>query len=76
MGHPVLPISNSSNFTLIQSHTLTLFHSITDLGRKKCELFPTYFSSLTRHVIHIEVLLLPVIAPVLFLLASNAGQAP
>ena len=82
----ILPISHSSNLTLFQSHTLpiphsfrfTLFQSYTQLRiweEKNCELFPTYFTSLTRHAIHIEVLLLPVIAPVFFLLASNAGQA-
>ena len=81
-----LPISHSSNLAFFQSHTLsishsfrfTLFQSYTQLRiweEKNCELFPTYFTSLTRHAIQIEVLLLPVIAPVFFLLASNAGQA-
>ena len=81
-----LPISHSSNLAFFQSHTLsishsfrfTLFQSYTQLRiweEKNCELFPTYFTSLTKHAIQIEVLLLPVIGPVFFLLASNAGQA-
>ena len=82
----ILPVSHSSNLTLFQSHTLPISHSFrftlfkyyTQLWiweEKNCELFPTYFTSLTRHTIHIEVLLLSVIAPVFSLLASNASQA-
>ena len=52
-----LPILHSSNLTLFQSHTLPISHSFRftlnyGFGRKKnCELFPSYFMSLTRHAI-------------------------
>ena len=57
-----LPISHSSNLAFFQSHTLsishsfrfTLFQSYTQLRiweEKNCELFPTYFTSLTKHAI-------------------------